>query len=69
MDDIRNLEFNEKRKEAKGTTEYYDLDRLIKKKCVEAKEDWLDEKCYHIERLSHDKNPGPMFSEIRKFTR
>lgn len=43
----------DERRAAKGRNdnEYRELNRQIKKKCIEAKEKWLDEQCKEIEDL------------------
>ncbi|GFS11224.1 endonuclease-reverse transcriptase [Elysia marginata] len=62
------LEFMKERKKYKGTEKYKELDRQVRKECIEAKEDWLNYNCYFIEELSKDNKPRQMYEEIKKFT-
>ncbi|GFS21596.1 RNA-directed DNA polymerase from mobile element jockey-like [Elysia marginata] len=62
------LELMKERKKYKGTEKYKELDRQVRKECIEAKEDWLNCNCYRIEELSKDNKPRQMYEEIKKFT-
>ncbi|GFR66609.1 endonuclease-reverse transcriptase [Elysia marginata] len=62
------LESIKERKKYKGTEKYKELDRQVRKECIEAKKDWLNYKCYLIEELSKDNKPRQMYEEIKKFT-
>ena len=57
------------RKKAKGTNKYKEIDSEIKKKCIEAREEWINDKCSKIEALSQQRNQAPMYEEIKKFTK
>ncbi|GFS22498.1 endonuclease-reverse transcriptase [Elysia marginata] len=61
------LKLMKERKKYKGT-ENEELDRQVRKECIEAKEDWLNYNCYLIEELSKDNKPRQMYEEIKKFT-
>ncbi|GFS27514.1 RNA-directed DNA polymerase from mobile element jockey-like, partial [Elysia marginata] len=62
------LELMKERKKYKGTENYKELDRQVRKECLEAKEDWLNYNCYLIEELLKDNKPRQMYEEIKKFT-
>jgi len=49
--EILNL-MEERRKAKSDETKYKQMDRLVKRKCNEAKEDWLNKQCEEIERNS-----------------
>ena len=62
------LKLMEERRKHKGTNRYHEIDKEIKQKCNEEKENWLDRKCHDIEVLSRE-NRNQMHSEIKQFTR
>ena len=57
----------EQRRLVKNNEVQYNLvDKEINKKCKEAKEGWLEEKCQEIERLNLHPNSKEMFKKIRE---
>ena len=45
------LDMMEKRKRAKNTQDYDEINRQVKRACKIAKENWLEEHCQEIENL------------------
>ena len=60
------LDLMETRKAKKGTGEYQNIDKLIRNKCREAKENWANKKCQRIEMLSYKNQTREMFNEIKQ---
>ena len=61
------FELMDKRRDAKGRRDN-EYKELIKKKCIEAKEKWLDEQCIEIEDLEK-RNSRIMYDRIREITK
>ena len=59
------LNLMDKRREVKDEDEdrYKELDKLIKKKCKKAKEDWLQQQCLEIQKLKNRDTPT-MYEKI-----
>lgn len=60
----------DERRATKGRDDnaYRELNRQIKRKCIEAKEKWLDEQCKEIEDLEK-RYPRIMYDKIREITK
>jgi hypothetical protein len=66
-DEILSL-MNERRKvKGRNPDEYQRLHKSIRRKCLEAKESWLNEKCVTIEKL-RERNMNTMYENIREIT-
>ena len=61
------LELMKSRKEHKGRDRYKEYDKLVKKKCTEAKEEWYNSKCTEIESMSRHGNQASMYQKIKDF--
>ena len=62
------LDLMKERKKRKGQPSYEEIDIEIKKKCKDAKENWLNEKCSKIEDLHRQHKTRAMFKEIKGLT-
>ena len=62
------LDLMKERKQHKDKTCYKAIDTKIKKKCLEAKDDWLNNQCICIETLSNSGNQTSMYQAIKRFT-
>jgi len=67
--EILNLMKVRKKNKNKDTNVYKTVDSQIKKKCIEAKENWYNMKCIQIESLAKVHNQGPMYQKIKEFTK
>ncbi len=61
--DILNLMKERQKIKARNNQEYKDLDKEIKKRCLEAKETWLNRQCEEIE-----KEPTSAYKKIKELT-
>ena len=61
------LDMMEKRKRAKNTQSYDEINRQVKRACKIAKENWLEEQCQETENL--DKQHLTMHEKIRRVTK
>ena len=66
-DDILNL-MEERRKLKRKDAEYRELDKQIRLKCQEAKEQWLIKGCREIEQLDHLHHTRTMHQKIKEVT-
>ena len=58
MDDTRHTQFEDERRKWKlSTVKYRELDKEIKKKCREGREEWILQKCDEIEDLEKTNSP------------
>ena len=65
-DDILNT-MVERRKNKHNPAEYKRLDKLVRNKCLKAKEQWLKEKCRELED-SHKRKDQTIYKNIREMT-
>ena len=62
------LDMMEKRKRAKNTHYYDDINRQVKRACKIAKENWLEEQCQEIENLEKQHITRHMHEKVRRVT-
>ena len=62
------LDMMEKRKRAKNTQDYDEINRQVKRACKIAKEKWLEEQCQEIENLEKQHLTRQMHEKIRRVT-
>ena len=62
------LDMMEKRKRAKNTQDYDEINRQVKRACKIAKENWLEEQCQEIENLEKQHLTRQMHEKIRRVT-
>ena len=62
------LDMMEKRKKAKNTQSYDEINRQVKRACKIAKENWLEEQCQEIENLENQHLTRQMHEKIRRVT-
>ena len=62
------LDMMEKRKRAKNTQSYDDINRQVKRACKITKENWLEEQCQEIENLEKQNLTRQMHEKIRSVT-
>ena len=62
------LDMMEKRKKAKNTQSYDDINRQVKRACKIAKENWLEVQCQEIENLEKQHLTRQMHEKIRRVT-
>ena len=62
------LDMMEKRKKAKNTQSYDEINRQVKRACKIAKENWLEEQCQEIENLEKQHLTRQMHEKIRRVT-
>ena len=62
------LDMMEKRKKAKNTQSYDAINRLVKRACKIAKENWLEEQCQEIENSEKQHLTRQMHEKIRRVT-
>ena len=58
----------EKRKRAKNTQYYDEINRQVKRACKIAKENWLEEQCQETENLEKQHLARQMHEKIRRVT-
>ena len=58
----------EKRKRAKNTQSYDEINRQVKRACKIAKENWLEEQCQEIENVEKQHLTRQMHEKIRRVT-
>ena len=57
-----------KRKRAKNTKSYDEINHQVKRACNIAKENWLEEQCHEIENLEKQHLTRQMHQKIRRVT-
>ena len=62
------LDMMEKRKKAKNTQSYDEINRQVKRACKIAKENWLEEQCQEKENLEKQHLTWQMHEKIRRVT-
>ena len=62
------LDMMEKRKRAKNTQDYDEVNRQVKRACKVAKENWLEEQCQELENLEKQHLTRQMHEKIRRVT-
>ena len=62
------LDMMEKRKRAKNTQSYDEINRQVKRACKIAKENWLEEQCQEIENFEKQHLTRQMHEKIRRVT-
>src|SRR5438034_8620501 len=66
-DEIQNLMKERQKISEKDSNEYKTANKIIKKKCEEAKDEWLNANCRDIENLKY-KNSNLMHKKIKKLS-
>ena len=66
-EEILNL-METRRKSKNDVNKYKEINRSIKKKCNEAKEKWLNDKCGNIEIANHTNDPKSLHQEIKEIS-
>ena len=62
------LEMMMKRREKKGTAEYKKIDKMIKKRCKERKEEWYNSLCKEVEDLEKSHKVKEMHKKVKEIT-
>ena len=65
-DEILNLMKERKHVKISNQVEYTRLDKEIKRKCIEAKQQWMTERCTEIENLEKSHNYRRMYSKVKQ---
>ena len=62
------LEMMKERREKKGTSEYKQIDKMIKKRCKEHKEEWYNPLCTEVEDLEKSHKMREMHKKVKEIT-
>ena len=62
------LEMMKERREKKGTSEYKQIDKTIKKRCKERKEEWYNSLCKEVEDLEKSHKMREMHKKVKEIT-